>query len=127
MKEYRDQIKKEIKAKFGTVPRFCAIANLPYWGMAKILRESESESELNSIRDKIALFENRSIQGQEITPELIKKIKIALIGYKDGRSRTFCKDHGIHEVDFSMIITGKRRFITKLVIEICQKLNVEWL
>lgn len=120
----REDIKANIKKKFGTLSKFSRITGYNRYDLQILFAvKNPLPMELAKVNDLCRKTKAVSSDG-ELTPRLIKSIKSKLDDM--GGLRQFCIDNPrFPEVSVYQIVDGNRRRISKQVKELCKVLNVK--
>lgn len=110
--EAKKELKNDIRKKYGTIQKFCEIAEVSYSKMNMLFaNRMNKEKEDKMIGDTKVLVEDlvKQMDNQIMTEDERKHIR-GLIFSKFKNVRTFCLDHDEFSITFvSKIINGQRR------------------
>lgn len=120
-------LKKGIRAKFGTLARFCRCAHYDAYHLNKLLRLADSperNKELSSVRVLMEITEPVDTPGVEITDRERAALRDAI--YKQYKSvREFTETRPwFREVWVSAVLNGKAKRRTAKVVTLAQSLFV---
>lgn len=112
LSEAKKQLKKDIRAKYGTIQNFCKIAEISYSKMNMLFaNRMKAESEKKMISEVEVLVNQMLNQmlNQIMTEDERKAIR-GIIFSKHKNVRTFCMNHDEFSITFvSKIVNGQRR------------------
>jgi hypothetical protein len=110
--EAKKQLKKEIKEKYGTIQKFCEIAQVSYSKMNMLFANRMKKETEDKMINEIAVLVNQMVNqmaNQIMTEEERKSIR-GLMFSKHKNVRTFCMNNEEFSITFvSKIINGQRR------------------
>ena len=110
--EAKKQLKKEIKEKYGTIQKFCEVAEVSYSKMNMLFANRMKKETEDKMISEVAVLVNQMVNqmvNQIMTEDERKHIR-GLIFSKFKNVRTFCLDHEEFSITFvSKIINGQRR------------------
>jgi hypothetical protein len=110
--EAKKHLKKDIKEKYGTIQKFCEIAEFSYSKMNMLFAnrmKKESEDKMISQVEVLVNQMVKQMDNQIMTEDERKSIR-GLIFSKHKNVRTFCMNHEEFSITFvSKIINGQRR------------------
>ena len=117
-----NELKKKIKAKFGTVRRFADTVGIDI----KTIQYNLALSEVNeqSLRHIENLVDGVEAENTDISQEMRDKLREALEDY--GGVRKFCEDYPeFNRTSIYQIVSGNRKTMNNTVRMLIDKLNIQ--
>lgn len=110
--EAKKQLKKDIKERYGTIQKFCEIAEFSYSKMNMLFANRMKKETEDKMINEVAVLVNQMVNqmvNQIMTEDERKSIR-GLMFSKHKNVRTFCMNNEEFSITFvSKIINGQRR------------------
>jgi len=116
-----EDVRNEIKSKFGSISIFCEIIDEKYNKVYNTLRVADP-AKLQELM-QIVRYTKRVRGSYELSDELLAKIKQAIREQYSSQFE-FCVLYGFDQTWLSNLISGRRKRISKQVKHVCKLLNV---
>lgn len=123
-----EAVKAKIEKKFGSLNRFCNTANLNYQNVNNVFRKNDSPFKQQELRDLSKLCEKTSVRlidGRDLTPQLIEKIRKA-IRVRYNTYDQFCEQHKFSNSWLSALLNGRHKLISAKIKRLCAILEIDY-
>jgi hypothetical protein len=123
-----ETLKNRITRKFGSITKFCKASGVNYIDLYNLFRQQDTRFKRERLKDlhkKVKETPVISLDGIEITPELLEKIRVS-IRTKYNTYQQFCTEHGVSNTWLSALLNGKHVLISNRVKNLCRILNISY-